>query len=87
MGWLANWRRARTLRRFKLAEATWHAAVSRYAFTRALPEVGRSRLRELVTLFLHEKAIHGAGGLVLRDEIRMAIAIQACILILNLDLD
>jgi Mlc titration factor MtfA (ptsG expression regulator) len=87
MGWLANWRRARILRRFKLDEATWHAAVNRYSFTRALPEAGRSRLRELVTLFLHEKAIHGAGGLVLRDEIRMAIAIQACILILNLDLD
>lgn len=61
-------------------------AVSRYSFTRALPEAERCRLRELVTLFLHDKAIHGAGGLVMREEIRMAVAIQACILILNLDL-
>lgn len=87
MGWLSNWRRARILRRFKLDETVWHAAVSRYSFTRALSEAERSRLCELVTLFLHEKAIHGAGGLLMREEIRMAIAIQACILILNLDLD
>lgn len=44
------------------------------------------RLKELVVMFLHEKVIHGAGGLLMRDEIRMAIAIQACILVLNLDL-
>jgi Mlc titration factor MtfA (ptsG expression regulator) len=87
MGWFADWRRARILRRFKLDEAAWQSAVSRYSFTRRLAHADRSRLRDLVILFLHEKAIHGAGGLVVRDEIRMAIAIQACILILNLDLD
>ena len=46
-----------------------------------------ARLRELVTLFLHEKGIHGAGGMVVREEVRIAIAIQACILILDLGLD
>ena len=38
-------------------------------------------------LFLHEKSIDGAGGLAVRDEMRMCIAAQACMLILNLDLD
>jgi Mlc titration factor MtfA (ptsG expression regulator) len=87
MAWFSGWRRARILRRFKLDEAAWQLAVSRYSFTRRLADAERSRLREMVALFLHEKAIHAAGGLIVRDEMRMAIAIQACILILNLDLD
>ncbi len=31
--------------------------------------------------------MHGAGGLALREEMRIAIAAQACMLVLNLDLD
>jgi len=47
----------------------------------------RNRLRELSSLFLQEKAINGAGGLVVTDEMRIQVAAQACLLILNLDLD
>jgi hypothetical protein len=46
-----------------------------------------ARLHDWVALFLAEKSIVGAGGLVLCDEMRTAIATQACMLILNLDLD
>lgn len=45
------------------------------------------RLRKLASLFLHEKAITGAGGLEVDDFMRVYIAAQACLLILNLDLD
>ena len=45
------------------------------------------RLQELVLLFLHAKVINGAHDIEITDEIRVTIAIQACILILNLDLD
>jgi len=38
-------------------------------------------------LFLHEKQFSAAGGLVLTDEMRVMMAAQACVLILNLDLD
>jgi Mlc titration factor MtfA (ptsG expression regulator) len=40
-----------------------------------------------VALFLHEKSIHGAGGMAVDDAARLAIAVQACILILNLGLE
>jgi MtfA peptidase len=40
-----------------------------------------------VVLFLHEKSVVGARGLEVRDEMRICIAVQACMLILNLDLD
>jgi Mlc titration factor MtfA (ptsG expression regulator) len=65
----------------------WRATVARYPFTRSLDAMELARLRELVTLFLYEKGIHGAGGMEVREDVRIAIAVQACILILNLGLD
>lgn len=47
----------------------------------------RRQLRELASLFLHEKAINGAGGQAVNLPMRIFIAAQACLLILNLDLD
>ena len=84
---LRNWRRERIIRRSSLDDSQWRAVLERYPFTRTLSAEERARLRERVILFLHEKSIVGAGGLVVRDEMRMAIAAQACMLILNLDLD
>ena len=87
MGWFTRWRHERILRRSALDAGLWTAVVERYPFTRALSGEERKRLRDLVILFLHEKSIAGAGGLVIRDEMRIGIAAQACMLILNLDLD
>ena len=81
------WRRERILKRSSLDEKTWRSVLGRYPFTRSLSAEERARLRDLVVLFLHEKSIVGAGGLAVRDEMRMCIAAQACMLILNLDLD
>jgi Mlc titration factor MtfA (ptsG expression regulator) len=65
----------------------WRSTLARHAFTRALDADEQERLRELVVLFLHDKAIHGAAGMAVGDEVRLAVAVQACILILNLGLD
>ena len=85
--WFRRWRRSRVLKHVELDPGVWRATAARYPFVANLDEAGLERLRELVILFLHEKSIHGAGGMAVRDEVRVAIAIQACILILNLDLD
>jgi MtfA peptidase len=87
VSWFKQWRRARVLRQASIDLHLWNATVARYACTRSLPDADLARLRELVILFLHEKAIHGAAGMAVRDEMRVAIALQACILILNLGLD
>jgi Mlc titration factor MtfA (ptsG expression regulator) len=87
VGWFSRWRRARILRQAKLDPALWRSTIARYSFTRALDAGEQQRLRELVGLFLHDKPIHGAAGMVVRDEVRLAVAVQACILILNLGLD
>jgi hypothetical protein len=46
-----------------------------------------ARLRELVVLFLDEKAIVGAGGHEVTPLQRVIIALQACVLVLNIGLD
>lgn len=45
----------------------------------------RGRLSDLIQLFIHEKYWEGCGGLALTDQIRVSIAGQACLLILNLE--
>jgi len=45
----------------------------------------QSRLHDLLRLFVAEKSWEGCGGLTLTDEIKVTIAAQACLLILNID--
>lgn len=87
MQWFTQWRRERILKRSALDEVLWNGVIGSYPFTRVLSDEERIRLRDRVVLFLHEKSIAGAGGLELRDEMRIGIAVQACMLILGLDLD
>jgi MtfA peptidase len=80
-------RREKVLREAHIDEAEWQRALDDYNFTRALNADERARLKQLTILFLAEKPINGAGNLHIDNGARLAIAIQACMLILNLDLD
>ena len=84
---LRRWRRNRVLRRATLDPDLWYATIERYAFLRALSDDELGGLRELTILFIHEKSIQGAAGMIVTDAVRTAIAAQACILILKLGLD
>ena len=81
------WRRRRTLAKYPLDSRLWQRLASRLVFVARLNDQEQARLRELCVLFLHEKQINPAGDFVLDDEMKLGIAIQACILILNLGLD
>jgi MtfA peptidase len=48
-----------------------------------LPEDLRRQLHGLVNVFLGEKRFYGCKGLEITDEIRVTVAAQACMLILN----
>ncbi len=50
---------------------------------RNLPMPLRLQLRRLIKQFLHQKRFTGAGGLEITDEMRVTIAAEACMLILN----
>ena len=84
---IKRWRRSRIIARARLDNALWRQTLDYLPFLRGLSGEERERLREAVILFLHSKSIHGAGGLKLDAGMQLLIAAQACILILNLDID
>jgi MtfA peptidase len=86
MGFLRDWRRKRALKSARLDEDLWRRVYGGLSFLRGLTDDEAARLRDLVVLFLAEKQMHGAHGFELTDEIRLAIAVQACLPILNLGL-
>lgn len=81
------WNRRRILKNESVPDDIWQSALSRLRSLRGLSPAEIERLRECVVLFLHAKQISGAHGLIVTDEMQVLIATQACILILNLDLD
>jgi Mlc titration factor MtfA (ptsG expression regulator) len=82
-----QWRRRRILGKSDLDDATWRRVSERFSFVARLDGEERARLRELAILFLHGKQISAAGGLELDREMKLGIAIQACILVLELGIE
>src|SRR6476620_11308454 len=66
----------------------WRRAIERNVpIVLRLPPADRQELYGHVQVFLAEKHFEGAGGLELTDEIRVTIAAQACLLLLNRETD
>jgi Mlc titration factor MtfA (ptsG expression regulator) len=82
-----TWRRKRVLHRFLLDEALWQHVTRGLPFLRGLTDAEWQSLKELCVLFLQEKEIYGARGFIPTDAVRLSIAAQACLPILNLGLD
>ena len=87
MGFIRSWRRRRQLARTPLDPALWQRVACGLPFLRGLATEELARLRELSLLFLSDKEMHAAGGLELSDEMRLSIAVQACLPVLNLGLE
>lgn len=77
----------RLLRHNPIPHPIWHSVTRKIAVLQGLDAVQMAHLRELTTWFLHKKAINGARGLEVTQAMRVAVAAQACLLILNLDTD
>lgn len=84
---LAAWRRDRILRYNAIDAALWQRVVGQLWVLDRLTDIELARLRELATLFLHQKTFVGAHELEVDDYMRVVIAAQACLPILNLGLD
>jgi len=84
---IKTWYRRHILEDQCIPDDVWENALGRLRFLHGLTPVELACLRELVTSFLNSKQINGAHGLVITDEMRLLIAAQACVLVLNLDLD
>ncbi len=67
--------------------AAWNRATADYHFVKRLTVEENRRLRLIASDFLMRKSINGAAGFEIDELIRIQIAAQACILILELDVD
>jgi Mlc titration factor MtfA (ptsG expression regulator) len=83
--WLGLWRPLR--KQSVIPNELWQEALGRLPYCRALNAASQTRLRNLVSRFLHAKTFEGAAGLNVTDGMRVHVALQACLLILNLDFD
>ena len=64
--------------------ASWREIIERRVpYVRRLPRDLRRQLEEHVQVFVAEKSFVGCAGLEISDEVRVTIAAQACLLILN----
>ena len=83
---LRRWRRQRALQSLAIPEGMWRTALESLPFIAMYRDEELARLREKVVLFLDAKSIVGAGGHEVTPIQRVVIALQACVLVLNLDL-
>lgn len=70
-----------------IPDALWQETIEQLPFLARLSEDERQRLRVMTRQFLAEKEFTATGGLELDDEICLAIAVQGCLLVLNLGLE
>lgn len=78
-------RRRRRLRAEKFPSEFRETIEGNFPIFSELSNGDRERLIDLVKVFLGEKKFEGCGGLEITDEIRVTIAAQACLLLLNQD--
>jgi len=81
--WLRRRRRTRLVEQGLPAD--WRPWLEVLPFVSQLTQEEQLRLEALICVFLAEKDFEGCDGLEMRDKIRVVIAAQACLLILNLD--
>jgi MtfA peptidase len=87
MGWIAQWRRRRVLRKHRMEDALWVRATRKTASLARLTTQETRQLQDLAIVFLSEKQFSGAHGLAVSDAMRVSIAAQACLPVLKLGLD
>jgi MtfA peptidase len=86
-GWLQRRREARALQRRAIADELWQACVVDLPFIAVRPAEQQQRLRRMASLFLDRKEFIGAQGFAVTDRIALAVAVQACLPVLELGID
>jgi MtfA peptidase len=86
--WILTQPRLAALRRKHIRRrpfpAAWRAILrDRVPLARTLPPDLQRQLKEHIQVFIAEKSFIGCGGLAITDEMRVTIAAEACLLLLN----
>ena len=84
---LRSARRRRILERSPIDEGLWSRTLRELPLFSRLNPADAARLRDLATIFLGEKTFHPVQGAVPDDRLKTAVAAQACLPLLGLDMD
>jgi MtfA peptidase len=90
IGWWRALRRrrdARAVERRAIPNALWDQTLAALPFVAQRPPEQQARLRRMASLFLDRKEFSGAQGFVVTDPIALAVAVQACLPVLEIGLD
>ncbi|HHF7347414.1 TPA: zinc-dependent peptidase [Legionella feeleii] len=85
--WIKNWWHGYLIKHSAITDIEWQTAFRNLSLLHRLSEREKIKLKKLAILFLHYKSLEGAGGFEITPSVRVAIALQACLPILNLGLD
>ena len=81
---ISRWWQERIFRRSPVTDLQWQQALARLPLLNRLSQDEKTRLIRLAIVFLHQKSMESARGLELTQEMKLLIALQACLPILNL---
>ncbi|MEJ2179881.1 MAG: zinc-dependent peptidase [Gammaproteobacteria bacterium] len=84
---VSKWWQERIVQRSTITEQQWQHAIARLPLLAQLTKEETKTLIKLSILFLHRKSLEGAHNLELTQEMKLVIALQACLPILNLGID
>ncbi len=84
---IRRWWHNRIIKRSKLTETAWQKSFSQLPMLQHLTPSDEDRLRNMVILFLYKKSFTGVQGLQINNEMKLLIAQQACLPILNLGIE
>lgn len=86
-GWLKRVHQRYLLRKYPLDDALWQSVSDSLPLVHPLSQTEKLRLRELATLFIRQKTFFGAQALDITSEMKLVVAAQACLLVLELGLE
>jgi len=74
------------LRKNPVPQGLWISTIAKLPLLKSLSVKDIQKLKKLTTLFLYEKTFTGVKGFEFDEEKRLIIAVQACLLILHMDM-
>ena len=80
---IRRWYRERLVARHAIDSATWTDVVGKLDLLAGMAPRELEHLRDISTLFIHRKRFFGIYEMEIDSEVHVAIAAQACLLILN----
>jgi hypothetical protein len=81
------WRDRRIIEHSDISEAQWQQAITALPLLKGLNDADIKQLRKLAILFIHRKVFEVKHGLQVDNQMRLLVALQACLPILKLGLE